>query len=134
MGKLTIEEIVAKINRGATELNLRVIQHHRQHFSFSHFKSQGIELEMKEGKPLVRHSRQTLHSRNLIFGMIQHQHFSFTQFQATDNKIGIEGWKAIAEALKTNTSLTELNLGNETTTQSLFIFTHLPNHRQSNWR
>ena len=61
-----IEEIVAKINGGATKLNLRLIQQH-QHFSFSHFlKTQGIKLEMKEGKPLLRHSRKTLHSRNLV--------------------------------------------------------------------
>ena len=41
-------------------------------------------------------------------------------FSSRDNDIGGEGVKAIGEALKTNTSLTELNIGathkiNETT-------------------
>ena len=36
----------------------------------------------------------------------QNQHFSFPHSQITGNEIGDEGGKAIAEALKTNTSLT----------------------------
>ena len=54
-----------KANTSLTQLNLWVIQQH-QHFSFSHFKSQRMKLEMMEGEPLLRHSRQTLHSLNLI--------------------------------------------------------------------
>ena len=68
-GKLTAEEIVAKINSGATELNLELIQQQQQQ-----------------------------------------QHFSYLHPQSTGNGIGAEGGKAIAEALKTNTSLTKLYL------------------------
>ena len=67
--KLMTEEIVVKINSGATELNLELTQQQQQQ-----------------------------------------QHFSFPHPQITDNQIGAEGGKAIAEALKTNTSLTWLDL------------------------
>ena len=55
-----------KTNTSLTELNLSVTQQQQQHFHFHIYKSQTIKLELKEGKPLVRRSRQTLHSRNLI--------------------------------------------------------------------
>ena len=88
-----------------------------------------MELELKEGEPLVRHSRQTLHSRNLTLGVLQqHNTFHFHIFQITGNEIGDEGWRAIAEALKTNTSLTKLDLG--MIQHYHFSFSHLPNHRQ----
>ena len=66
---------------------------------------------MKEGEPLVRHSRQTLRSLNLMLEQYNNVNtFHFHISQITDNEIGDEGGRAIGEALKTNTSLTQLYL------------------------
>ena len=73
-------------------------------------KSQTIKLEMKEVEPFVRHSRQTLHSKNLNLEWYKQHRHSFFTFRVTGNEIGAEGGRAIGEALKTNTSLTRLNL------------------------
>ena len=133
-GKVIAEAL--KINTSLTKLFLwSDTTTNNNTFHFHNFKSRGMELEMKDVEPLVRHSRQTLHSLNSIFMWYNNkqQHFSFSQFQITDSGIGDEGCRAIGEALKTNTSLTQLNLGLIQQHQH-FSFTHLPNHRESNWR
>ena len=54
-----------KTNTSLKELNIWMIKQ-KNTFHVSHFEPQGMKLEMKEGEPLLRHSRQTLHSRNLF--------------------------------------------------------------------
>ena len=51
-GKAICEAL--KTNTSLTELNL-TMTHQQQHFSLYIHKSQTMELELKEGKPLVRH-------------------------------------------------------------------------------
>ena len=70
-------------------------------------------MELKELRPLLKHSGQTLRS----FGLISELHSNYDQqccyylaFQIAGNNIGDEGAKAIAEALKENASLIDLGL------------------------
>ena len=70
---------------------------------------------MKEPRPFVMPSRQTHHSLNLISSFLNDpappEIYSPSPLSALPvYSIGDEGAKAICEALKTNTSLTQLNL------------------------
>ena len=58
--------------------------------------------------------------------------FILTLFKITGNEIGAEGGRAIAETLKTNTSLTQLDLELTQITLTLFILT-FSSHRELDW-
>ena len=69
---------------------------------------------MKEQKHLLKHSKQTQHSLKLTLLLttiiiLYSVYYLFINL-FIDNKIGYEGAKAIGEALKTNTTLTEIDL------------------------
>ena len=67
---------------------------------------------MKEQKQSLKHSKQTHHSKYLAF-LVQHVFLCNDGILLViENKIGREGVKAIAEALKTNTLITEICLDN----------------------
>ena len=69
-----------EINTSLTKIKLELFKAQHRRFHFSHFlKSQTIKLEPKEGEPLVKHLRETLHLLNLVFHVIQ-QYFSIITF------------------------------------------------------
>ena len=109
---VSFEEIKEKLEKGDKELNL---WSKRGFFLKTDrvyaFKSHEIKLEMKGQKPLQSYSRQILRSRNLILGWYNNVNtFHFLHFKITYNRIRDGGGRAIGEALKTNTSLTQLYL------------------------
>ena len=122
MGNLTAEEIVAKINSGATKLNLRLTQQ-QQHFSFSHPQITDTGIGDEGVKTICEALKSNTSLKGLYLTMAQQQRFSFPHSQITGNEIGAEGCKAIGEALKSNTSLTKLDL-EMTQHQQHFSFSH----------
>ena len=107
-----------KTNKSLTELDIEFTWNKQIWFIYrSDGLPQGMELETKELKPLEKYWKQThcLLSFTLILTRFTNtdaftSHYPFFSCFAKSNKIGPEGSKAISEGLKTNTSLTELNL------------------------
>ena len=100
-----------KANSSLEKLHLGIIIQQYHHFYFHVFKTRIIKLEMKDQKSLLRHSRQTLHSKNLSSQQYERLLFSFFKSLSTANHIREEGGKAIAEALKENETLILLDIG-----------------------
>ena len=124
------------------------------HFMPFEYREQTAILETQEQQHWVKHWNQTQHSLNLIWVVKTKEgrhtkdiHQQFTLFPlfitSTDNNIGDTGTASLSESLKSNTTLTELNLRSEdkrnqthkrhpSTNHSFPPFHHI--NRQQYWR
>ena len=78
-----------------------------------------MSLKMKEQKQFVKHSKQTKHFWNYLYGVCKSFTLVFIEKimnKKTENKIGDGGAKAMAEMIKTNTTIQVIDLsGNHKT-------------------
>ena len=114
----TVEEAVAQINSGATELSLfRTQQTSMTNFLFEFYfinsSIAGNEIGPEEAKAIVEALKTNTTLKELGLGNDKNEpHFLLfaNNSSITVNKIGPDGVRVIAEALKANTTLTQLNL------------------------
>ena len=78
-----------------------------------------MSLKMMEQKQFVKHSKQTKHFWNYLYGVCKSFTLVFIEKimnKKTENKIGDGGAKAMAEMIKTNTTIQVIDLsGNHKT-------------------